>query len=254
MLPVNERVCFFFLAAFLAKRNGHGRFDTPNQLTTIAALSPGEPIIAKPLVTDRAIHRGYITLHTVAMAKRLLLLELLAAALISAVIARSASPTPDHTPTPGAGERAHHRQHSAHSDHHKRHHQEESIAQSTLSEDGVKIGEHSQAHHRLRHHGARHAPLNHEKLDEHQRSNEEELVQGDSMAPDPTQGYTHGEPAHGNHSDTGEDHDSSAHGIHVASWRWDELGIYFTFTLFIIIAGLAKVGKLLRFFLKDAQL
>jgi len=32
------------------------------------------------------------------------------------------------------------------------------------------------------------------------------------------------------------------HGIHVASWRWDEIGIYFTFTTFIIIAGLAKVG------------
>ena len=33
------------------------------------------------------------------------------------------------------------------------------------------------------------------------------------------------------------------HGIHVASWRWDEIGIYFTFTTFIIIAGLAKVGN-----------
>lgn len=37
--------------------------------------------------------------------------------------------------------------------------------------------------------------------------------------------------------------DSGHSGIHVASWRWDEIGIYITFTTFIIVAGLAKVGK-----------
>lgn len=43
----------------------------------------------------------------------------------------------------------------------------------------------------------------------------------------------------GNHGDE----DSSHNGIHVASWRWDEIGIYITFTTFIIVAGLAKVGN-----------
>jgi arylsulfatase A-like enzyme len=45
-------------------------------------------------------------------------------------------------------------------------------------------------------------------------------------------------------------HDEESHGdggehngIHVASWRWDEIGIYITFTTFIIVAGLAKVGN-----------
>lgn len=42
---------------------------------------------------------------------------------------------------------------------------------------------------------------------------------------------------------TQHSHEDEHHGIHVASWRWDEIGIYFTFTAFIIIAGLAKVGK-----------
>jgi hypothetical protein len=32
-------------------------------------------------------------------------------------------------------------------------------------------------------------------------------------------------------------------GIHVASWRWDHVGIYVTITLFLVLAGLAKVGK-----------
>ncbi|XP_049960717.1 Na(+)/H(+) exchanger beta-like isoform X2 [Schistocerca serialis cubense] len=32
------------------------------------------------------------------------------------------------------------------------------------------------------------------------------------------------------------------HGVHVASWRWDELGLFFTFTIFIVVTGLAKVG------------
>jgi hypothetical protein len=34
-----------------------------------------------------------------------------------------------------------------------------------------------------------------------------------------------------------------SHGIHVASWRWEEVGVLFTFTSFIVVAGLAKVGK-----------
>lgn len=44
--------------------------------------------------------------------------------------------------------------------------------------------------------------------------------------------------AEGNHTE-GKEH----HGIHVASWRWDEIGIYITFITFIIVAGLAKVGN-----------
>lgn len=34
------------------------------------------------------------------------------------------------------------------------------------------------------------------------------------------------------------------HGIHVANWRWDEIGVFFTFAVFIVVSGLAKVGKL----------
>lgn len=45
------------------------------------------------------------------------------------------------------------------------------------------------------------------------------------------------EENHGNHGEDGHN------GIHVASWRWDEIGIYITFTTFIIVAGLAKVGN-----------
>jgi len=40
-----------------------------------------------------------------------------------------------------------------------------------------------------------------------------------------------------------ENHVGEHNGIHVASWRWDEIGIYITFTTFIIVAGLAKVGN-----------
>lgn len=32
------------------------------------------------------------------------------------------------------------------------------------------------------------------------------------------------------------------HGIHVANWRWDEIGVFFTFAVFIIVSGLAKVA------------
>ena len=34
-----------------------------------------------------------------------------------------------------------------------------------------------------------------------------------------------------------------SHGIHVANWRWDEIGIFFTFTAFVVVTGLAKVGE-----------
>jgi hypothetical protein len=40
-------------------------------------------------------------------------------------------------------------------------------------------------------------------------------------------------------------HEAEHHGIHVANWRWDEIGVFFTFAVFIIVSGLAKVGKLL---------
>ncbi|XP_059350409.1 Na(+)/H(+) exchanger protein 7-like isoform X2 [Daphnia carinata] len=43
--------------------------------------------------------------------------------------------------------------------------------------------------------------------------------------------------AEGNHGE-GKKH----HGIHVADFRWDEIGIYITFTAFVIVAGLAKVA------------
>lgn len=45
------------------------------------------------------------------------------------------------------------------------------------------------------------------------------------------------------HDTHGEEVEHHHHGIHVASWRWDEIGIYITFTTFIIVAGLAKVGN-----------
>ncbi|XP_046442645.1 Na(+)/H(+) exchanger protein 7-like [Daphnia pulex] len=44
------------------------------------------------------------------------------------------------------------------------------------------------------------------------------------------------------HDTHGEEVEHHHHGIHVASWRWDEIGIYITFTTFIIVAGLAKVA------------
>jgi hypothetical protein len=47
-------------------------------------------------------------------------------------------------------------------------------------------------------------------------------------------------------SDREAEHHAEKHrGIHVANWRWDEIGVFFTFAVFIIISGLAKVGKLL---------
>jgi hypothetical protein len=44
------------------------------------------------------------------------------------------------------------------------------------------------------------------------------------------------------------DHEAEHHGVHIASWRWDEIGVFFTFAIFIIVSGLAKVGKLLRIY------
>ncbi|KAF4527108.1 hypothetical protein B566_EDAN013742 [Ephemera danica] len=46
------------------------------------------------------------------------------------------------------------------------------------------------------------------------------------------------------HHAGGRDHvsDSPPHGIHVASWRWDEIGVFFTFTAFVVCTGLAKVA------------
>ena len=40
-------------------------------------------------------------------------------------------------------------------------------------------------------------------------------------------------------------HEAEHHGIHLADWRWDEIGVFFTFAVFIVVSGLAKVGKLL---------
>jgi hypothetical protein len=42
-----------------------------------------------------------------------------------------------------------------------------------------------------------------------------------------------------------EHHGEKHHGIHIANWRWDEIGVFFTFAVFIVVSGLAKVGKLL---------
>ena len=32
-------------------------------------------------------------------------------------------------------------------------------------------------------------------------------------------------------------------GIHIAQWNWDHVGIYLTITIFVVLSGLAKVGK-----------
>lgn len=45
-------------------------------------------------------------------------------------------------------------------------------------------------------------------------------------------------PAHHLHRQQKQHHK----GIHVANWRWDEIGVFFTFTAFIVVTGLAKVG------------
>ena len=43
---------------------------------------------------------------------------------------------------------------------------------------------------------------------------------------------------------SGESSDSEeTHGIHVASWNWDHVGVFITITAFIVFSGLAKVGR-----------
>ena len=32
-------------------------------------------------------------------------------------------------------------------------------------------------------------------------------------------------------------------GIHIAQWNWDHVGIYLTITIFVVLSGLAKVGR-----------
>jgi hypothetical protein len=44
-------------------------------------------------------------------------------------------------------------------------------------------------------------------------------------------------------TNSSSDHETEHHGIHVASWRWDEIGVFCTFAIFIVVSGLAKVGK-----------
>ncbi|KAJ9584446.1 hypothetical protein L9F63_021200, partial [Diploptera punctata] len=65
--------------------------------------------------------------------------------------------------------------------------------------------------------------------------------QGDSIY------YTYSSNIHNDSGDTphlktDEPHAESHHGIHVANWRWDEIGVFFTFTVFILVSGLAKVA------------
>ena len=55
--------------------------------------------------------------------------------------------------------------------------------------------------------------------------------------------HNHKNTSGGHHQHSNQSHNES-HGIHVASWRWEEVGVLFTFTSFIVVAGLAKVGKL----------
>nr|BAU68126.1 NHE6/7 [Nasutitermes takasagoensis] len=39
-----------------------------------------------------------------------------------------------------------------------------------------------------------------------------------------------------------EHHGEKHHSIHIASWRWEEIGVFFTFAVFIVVSGLAKVA------------
>ena len=49
---------------------------------------------------------------------------------------------------------------------------------------------------------------------------------------------------------SGESSDSEeTHGIHVASWNWDHVGVFITITAFIVFSGLAKVGRFYMFIL-----
>ena len=38
-------------------------------------------------------------------------------------------------------------------------------------------------------------------------------------------------------------HPEETEGIHIASWNWDHVGVFITVTTFIVLSGLAKVGK-----------
>ena len=49
-----------------------------------------------------------------------------------------------------------------------------------------------------------------------------------------------------NENSSEEEASHESHGIHVASWNWDHVGIYIIITLFIVLSGLAKVGKLIK--------
>ena len=47
---------------------------------------------------------------------------------------------------------------------------------------------------------------------------------------------------------SGESSDSEeVHGVHVASWNWDHVGVFITITAFIVFSGLAKVGMFVHF-------
>ena len=47
---------------------------------------------------------------------------------------------------------------------------------------------------------------------------------------------------------SGESSESEeAHGVHVASWNWDHVGVFITITAFIVFSGLAKVGMFVHF-------
>ena len=49
---------------------------------------------------------------------------------------------------------------------------------------------------------------------------------------------------------SGESSDSEeTHGIHVASWNWDHVGVFITITAFVVFSGLAKVGRFYMFIL-----
>ena len=47
---------------------------------------------------------------------------------------------------------------------------------------------------------------------------------------------------------SGESSDpEEVHGVHVASWNWDHVGVFITITAFIVFSGLAKVGMFVHF-------
>lgn len=46
------------------------------------------------------------------------------------------------------------------------------------------------------------------------------------------------------HPHNPQEKENKKHGIHAAGWNWERVGVFFTFTVFIVVTGLAKVGKL----------